>query len=125
MWSEAIEMLDRADRLHRQFFRPARARPRPTWEPPVDLFESERALTVVVALPGVEPGNVQIVAEDGALLVTGERPIPAEAHHAILHRLEIPHGHFERRIPLPPGRYEVERRELANGCLLLTMRKLG
>jgi hypothetical protein len=38
--------------------------------------------------------------------------------------LEIPHGHFERRIELPPARFEISGRHLANGCLKLQLRKL-
>src|SRR5262249_18730806 len=40
MWSEAFEMLARAERLHREVFRPARSPARrPAWEPPVDMIE--------------------------------------------------------------------------------------
>ena len=42
-----------------------------------------------------------------------------------IHRLEMPHGCFERRIGLPPGRYELGRSDLADGCLTLTLRKLA
>ena len=52
MWAEACELLDRAERLNRQFFQPLSTR-QAVWEPPVDLFETDRALWVVVALPGV------------------------------------------------------------------------
>ena len=61
MWSEAIEMLDRAERLHREMFRPVRAASRvATWEPPVDVMETESAVIVLVALPGVEPGRINV-----------------------------------------------------------------
>ena len=36
----------------------------------------------------------------GVLIVSGERPLPAGLQDARIHRLEIPHGHFERRIEL-------------------------
>jgi HSP20 family molecular chaperone IbpA len=42
----------------------------------------------------------------------------------VIRRLEIPYGRFERRIELPAGRFEIGRRDLADGCLLLTLRKL-
>jgi HSP20 family molecular chaperone IbpA len=121
MWAEACELLDRAERLQRQFFRPARAA---AWEPPADVFETEQDLLILVALPGVAPDRLEVGIVDGAVIVVGERPLPAEAR-AVIRRLEIPHGRFERRIALPAGRYEVAQRELANGCLVLRLRKSG
>ena len=129
MWAEACEMLGRADRLHRQFFQPARARARtlcPTWEPPLDVFETDGELWILVALPGVEPDRLEVVVDDqGTLIVAGERPLPAQARDAAVHRLELPYGHFERRVSLPAGRYEIGRRDLINGCLTLCLKKLG
>ena len=57
------------------------------------------------------------------LVVAGERPMPGRTRAGIIRRLEIPYGHFERRIELPPGRFDVMRRELADGCLVLGLRK--
>jgi len=39
----------------------------------------------------------------------------------VIHRVEIPHGRFERRIRLPDARWEVGRSTLVNGCLLLSL----
>lgn len=126
MWSEACEMLARAERLQRQFFKPARGGTRaPSWEPPVDMVETERELLILVALPGVDPDRVEAVIQEGALLVLGQRTLPPELREAVIHRLEIPLGRFERRIALPSGRYEAARRYAVNGCLLVTLRKLA
>lgn len=124
MWAEACEMLDRADRLHRQFFRPA-ARPlqRPTWEPPADVYETGEALIVMMALPGVSPEDVGIVLEDNRIHIHGERNLPVRAEARIL-RLEIPYGCFERSIELPEGDFELGAHELVQGCLVLTLRKM-
>jgi HSP20 family protein len=125
MWAEACELLDRAERLHRQFFVPHRARGRqPTWEPPVDLLETEEELWIVVALPGVAKDQLDVLVESGVLIVTGERPMLGRSRGTVIHRLEIPYGRFERRIELPSGRYDVVRRELVDGCLTLGLRKL-
>jgi hypothetical protein len=43
---------------------------------------------------------------------------------ARIHRLEIPQGHFQRRIELPPARFEISGRHLANGCLKLQLHKV-
>jgi HSP20 family protein len=125
MWSEAIEMLARAERLHRQLFRPALGRRVPTWEPPIDVLETEDEVLVLVALPGVEPDQVETVIEGAYLVVTGQRVLPAELATAVIHRLELPQGRFERRIELPAGRYDAVRRAAVNGCVLITLQKAG
>lgn len=126
MWSEACEMLDRAEKLHRQFFRIA---PSPsaatTWEPPVDVIETRTEVAFIVALPGVDPGNIEVAIEGDVLRVSGSRPVPAAYRTAAIHRLEIPHGRFERKIGLMWNRLKLTRRELANGCLLLVFEKLA
>ncbi|HEY9459966.1 MAG TPA: Hsp20/alpha crystallin family protein [Paralcaligenes sp.] len=125
MWADAVNMLERADRLHRQFFRLEQGPTHgPTWEPPADVFETDRQLSVLVALPGVAPDQVKVGIEGGALLVVGHRPLPSLAT-AHIRRIEIPYGRFERRIELPPGRFEICESTLANGCLLLSLLKLA
>ena len=124
MWTQAFDLLEQADRLHRHFFQLSREREKgPCWEPPVDLFESEQRLVIVVALPGVPVEQLQIVIDGAALSVIGERP-PAVFGSAMIRRLEIPYGRFERRIDLPRGRFEIEERVLEHGCLRLILRKL-
>ena len=65
------------------------------------MFESEQELTIVAALPGVEPQEIEIAIERGVLRVAGVRQLPPACSGAAIHRLEIPHGRFERRIRLP------------------------
>src|SRR5215469_13360377 len=78
MWAEACAMIERAEQLHRQFFRPGLARaPAANWEPPVDVFESEHELTIVAALPGVEAQDIEISIDGDALLIAGVRRLPA------------------------------------------------
>jgi HSP20 family protein len=123
MWSEACDMLARADRMHREFFRPARARM--AWEPPVDVLETEREVLVFMALPGVEPERVEAGIDGSDLVVSGSRVLPAALRTAVIHRLELPQGRFERRVRLPAGRYSSVRHAMTNGCLLITLEKAG
>ena len=124
MWSRACELIDEAERLQRQFFRVAVGGAPAAWEPPVDIFEDEREIAIVVAMPGVPAERVQVVHEAGALTVRGARDLPYRAARYRLRQLEIPYGTFERRIALPSGSYEICKPELAQGCLVLRLRKL-
>ena len=124
MWAQACDLLEQADRMHRQFFRLTSASQSQAWEPPVDVFEDESDVVIVVAMPGVAADRVQIVTEPGALTVRGERPLPLSGGaRALVHQLEIPYGYFERRIALPQGTWQSMSHELANGCLVLRLRK--
>jgi len=123
MWEQAFDLLERADRLQRHFFRlgadRAKGRSR---EAPIDVMETERRLVIIVALPGIVPDHLEIVVGDSALSVVGERAVHLPVD-ALIHRLEIPYGRFERRIALPAGRFEIEERALEHGCLRLVLRK--
>lgn len=119
MWSEACAAMDRAERLQRQFFHHAG----PYWQAPVDVLETEDGLVILVALPGVELPSITVALSAGILIVSGQRSLPADLQNARIVRMEIPHGHFERRIELPAVPFEVSGRHLANGCLMLRLRK--
>ena len=120
MWNEAIAMIERAEQLHRRFFEPTfPAIEAACWEPPVDMFENEREIWLITALPGVDPDNLRVTVEDDTILIAGQRRLPAAVQGAAIHRLEIPHGRFERRIRLPARALALDRSELANGCLTI------
>src|SRR5262245_66356384 len=111
-------MLMQAERMHREFFRPAGAGAMlPAWEPPVDILETEHAVLVFVALPGVSADRVEAVIDGADLVIHGVRALPGELRTAVIHRLELPQGRFQRRVRLPASRYTGVRREAVDGCL--------
>jgi HSP20 family molecular chaperone IbpA len=125
MWSEAFALLARAERLHREVFWPVASDTRaPAWEPPVDILETAAELLVVVALPGVDPQRVEVAIVDSDLVIAGTRELPRELNTAVIHRLELPQGRFERRVRLPGGTYRQPRRLAVNGCLLIRLDKV-
>ena len=124
MWSEALDLLQDAERLQRQFFRLG-GTPGTRWEPPVDVFQSGEDVWIFLAVPGVSADHVEVVMDGKTLVVRGDRPLPTVARGAAIHRLEIPYGAFERRIGLPAGRYQVLQRVFDNGCLVIGLRQLG
>lgn len=125
MWAEACEMLDQAERLQRRFFRLDFPRgTRLAWEPPVDVFEDEREFVVVVALPGVSPGNAEVRIDGRSLLIRAKRRVSLQDRYCSIERLEIPYDYFERRLVLPQIRLELDSQQWSDGCLVLTIRKI-
>jgi HSP20 family molecular chaperone IbpA len=122
MWSRACALIDEAERRHRRFFELLAARAQqPAWEPPVDVFVLERELQVLIALPGVPAEAIQVDLSSAGLLVRAVSQLPRLASQARIVRLEIPYGRIERRVELPPGRYELLGQELRDGCLRIRL----
>ena len=75
--------------------------------------------------PGSPRSGSRRRIDGGDLVVAGSRVLPAALRTAVIHRLELPQGRFERRVRLPAGRYASVRHAMANGCLLITLEKAG
>jgi HSP20 family molecular chaperone IbpA len=118
MWSEALRLLERADRLHRQFFL---AREPASWEPPLDIAEGGDGLRLQLALPGVQPDAVSVTSDPDGLTVSAIRGFPHRESQ--IHRVEIPYGKFERRIPLRMNEVRLAAKSLQDGILTLTFRR--
>lgn len=125
VWEEALDLLQGAEQLPRRFFCVETLQSLPCWEPAADLYEKGDELWLLVALPGVNSRQLEVVLDEDGLVVRGQRPIPPAFHRAAIHRLEIPYGRFERRIALPPGSYRLHEQFLEDGCLVLVLRQLG
>jgi HSP20 family protein len=124
MWARACELIDRAERLHRQFFQPTAVSVRHLcWEPPVDVVETESEILISVALPGVDSNAVKVTVDSDTVMVTGFRRTNTLPRGSRVHRLEIPYGRFERRITFPAGSLELAQAEFADGCLILKFAK--
>ena len=124
MWAQAVEFIEQAERMHRQFFRLATpGRAQSVWEPPVDVFEDDREVVIVVALPGVPADRIEITANAGEFVVRAERRLNSTDAQCVIHQLEIPHGFFERRIRVPGVTLDGSTRETRDGCLILHLAK--
>ncbi len=123
MWNEALALITRAEQLHRRFFEPGIPMQVASWEPPVDMFETDQDLWILVALPGVEQGDLDVSIDANVLRISGQRRLPSVVRTASIHRLEIPYGRFERCIKLPSTRFVLGRSDLVNGCLVVGLAK--
>jgi HSP20 family molecular chaperone IbpA len=120
MWSEALRLLDRADRLHRQFFL---TREPASWEPPVDIVESGGELRLHVALPGVAGDAISVSAAADGITISALRAFPCREGAAHIHRVEIPYGRFQRRIDFPFDDFSLKEKQLEDGILVLTFQR--
>jgi HSP20 family molecular chaperone IbpA len=123
MLGEALSMLDRAQRLHRQFF----THDVVAWEPPVDIVETGDFLEMHVALPGVKADSITVALDPAGITVSALRAFPCRNEGSQIHRLEIPYGRFQRHIGLPLGDpytpLELAGKSLQDGILTLTFRR--
>jgi HSP20 family protein len=71
------------------------------WVPALDIAERKDAYLVTVELPGVKPGDVEIMFEDGLLTIQGERLSAHDADGEKVHRAERRYGAYRRSITLP------------------------
>lgn len=118
MWVEAREVLDRAERLQRQFLRYlGPGTDAAVWEPPVDLQETSEGVIALFALPGVAEQEIDVRLEPTALVVSAVRPLKLTHPNAVIRRLEIPHGRFLRRIPLSGAPLAIAATRYEQGCL--------
>ena len=122
--TDAIELIEKADRLQRQFFTLGISANTPVWEPPVDMYVNDRELGLLVALPGVPPDRFEVMVEQQSIVVSGERSFGTRLGPGDILRMEIPYGRFSRRILLPFGAFQLNEMLLENGCLKITLDRL-
>ena len=96
------------------------------WIPSVDVHETADRYVVRADLPGVDPKNIEITAEDGVLTLKGERQAQKRenAQDGGLERLERVAGSFVRRFTLPEtAQADAITATHSNGVLELSIPK--
>ncbi|HEX2054592.1 MAG TPA: Hsp20/alpha crystallin family protein [Actinomycetota bacterium] len=72
------------------------------WSPAVDILETPEKFQIVVELPGIANGEVDITVENDVLTLKGERRFNEATNQEAYRRIERHYGPFGRRIALPP-----------------------
>src|SRR3972149_12072556 len=73
----------------------------PLIEPPVDVYETEAEVMVVVEIAGISEEEVGIVVDGRRLILSGERKPGAAQPKRLYSQMEICHGPFRREALLP------------------------
>jgi len=73
------------------------------WLPPLETYEKDGQYFVRLDLPGVDPKDVEVSAEDGILTVKGERKNEDEGERGAHRYRETFYGTFQRQLTLPKG----------------------
>ncbi len=90
----------------------------------VDMVETDDAITVKTALPGVRPEDVEIEERDGWLSIRAQSRIEQDREQAGWHVRERRYGAWQRTLRLPAA-VNVDRADaqLHNGVLTITLPK--
>lgn len=71
------------------------------WRPPTDVYETETSLVVQMDLAGMDRAAIEVLVDDGRLVVRGTRTNIATPGRKQFHEMEIRVGPFERQVRLP------------------------
>lgn len=71
-----------------------------SWRPPADVVETATEVIVLVELAGVDHEQLDVLLFEDALIVEGERRLPAHAA-GVYHAAEIRQGQVRLELPLP------------------------
>jgi HSP20 family protein len=98
------------------------ASPAIAWLPRLETFERDGKYHILADLPGLSPKDVRVEADDGALVIQGERKVEQDSTEGGVRRSERQFGYFFRRIPLPEGvDPEQAKARFQDGVLEITM----
>lgn len=90
-----------------------------SFTPAVDIRESQNELRLDVELPGLNPDDVEITAENGVLTITGEKQTERkEGEESRYHVVERSYGSFMRSFQLPQGLDESKIEATCNNGIL-------
>ncbi|EDY86124.1 heat shock protein Hsp20 [gamma proteobacterium HTCC5015] len=71
------------------------------WRPAVDIRESDAGFAIVLDVPGVDPADIEITADDGELVIQGKREASESSETETFCKVERVSGTFYRRFRLP------------------------
>ncbi len=74
-----------------------------TWRPPIDVYETPEAITIVAEIAGMEREDIEVVIEGDIVSLRGTRPDPHVCDHRAFHEAHIAYGLFAADVYVPVG----------------------
>ena len=111
-WSpfrDLMKVSQNMDQLFREFMGQEFMEPMEIFEegdcasPPLESFRHNGSFVVRMDLPGVNPKEVHLTADQGCLTIEGERQRGGEIEESSLLRDEVCYGSFRRSVAIPDG----------------------
>jgi len=72
-----------------------------SWKPATDAYETDDQFVIQMDLAGMDPAQIEVLADDDTLLVRGIRQETSGTGKKHFHEMEINVGPFARRVALP------------------------
>lgn len=96
----------------------------PSWEPPYDVRETEKAFTIRMDVPGIKKEDLKVEIEGDSIHIHGERKEDRKQEKADFIRRETFYGRFSKRFHVPDN-VLVEKLEAQkeDGVLSITLPK--
>lgn len=104
-WNPFFALRNEMDRVFDNFFRGFDVEPfakgSGTFQPKVDMADSEKEIIVSVELPGMDEKDIDLSLTKDALTIKGEKKEEKEEKGKNYHRMERSYGSFTRTLSLP------------------------
>lgn len=93
--------------------------------PPVDMYETEKAVVVETPVPGIDPGKIDVTVENGMLTIKGSTERKTEVDDKNYYRKEVRQGTIFRQVALPAHTdHQGAEASFENGVLKITLPKI-
>ncbi len=114
-------------RLMNDLFKDAKPlgyQPDRSFSPPMDIYETEDQLVVVMEIAGMKADAIQVTFDKDVLSISGSRNEPPSPPKTRLHQMEIDYGRFQRTLRSPfPLKSEDFKATYRQGFLIITVPK--
>jgi len=125
---ERDDFKDQVFRLMNEMFKDAKPlgyQSEPSFSPPMDIYETEENLVVVMEVAGMKAEDIHVTFDQDTLLIRGFRSEPASPPKTRLHQMEIDYGRFQRTLRIPfPLKSDEFKATYRLGFLVITVPKI-